>query len=313
MPMPRPTTTLPRSTWTLLLILTFGWGMNWPMIKLAVAEIPVWTFRALCVGAGAVGMFAITRFTGVPLRVPRRDWGALAAMAACNVTLWNILSTYAVSLLPAGRSAILAYTMPLWTVLLSALFLGEPLTLRRTAGLALGMGGLALLLADSLASIGGRPAGALLMLAAAIAWSSGTVLMKRRPLGLAVTTFTGWNFLLGGIPIVIGALLFDPPHWRAVGPAALAGLAYNMSIAFVLCFWAWFKIVSLAPAGVSALGTLFIPVVAVFSGMLLLGERPATTDFAALALILCALATVVVPGRRSVAESPQGPGGPSVN
>jgi threonine/homoserine efflux transporter RhtA len=64
---------------------------------------------------------------------------------------------------------------------------------------------------------------------------------------------------------------------------------------------------------VSALGTLFIPVVAVFSGMLLLGEHPATTDFAALALILCALATVVVPGRRSVAESPQGPGGRSVN
>jgi drug/metabolite transporter (DMT)-like permease len=311
--MSRHATTLPRSTWTLLLILTFGWGMNWPMIKLAVAEIPVWTFRALCVGAGSVGMFAIAHFSGVPLRVPRRDWGALAAMAACNVTLWNVLSTYAVSLLPAGRSAILAYTMPLWTVLLSAVFLGERLTLRRTAGLALGMGGLVLLLIDSLASIGGRPEGALLMLAAAIAWSAGTVLMKRRPLGVAVTTFTGWNFLLGGIPIVIGALLFDPPHWRAVGPAALAGLAYNMSIAFVLCFWAWFKIVTLAPAGVSALGTLFIPVVAVFSGMLVLGERPAATDLAALALILGALATVVVPGRRPEAGSAQAHADRSVN
>lgn len=311
--MSRHTATLPRSTWMLLLILTFGWGMNWPMIKLAVAEIPVWTFRALCVAAGSAGMFAIARFTGASLRVPRRDWAALAAMAACNVTLWNILSTYAVSLLPAGRSAILAYTMPLWTVLLSAIFLGERLTLRRIAGLTLGMGGLVLLLADSIASIGGRPAGALLMLAAAIAWSSGTVLMKRRPLGIAVTTFTGWNFLLGGIPIVIGALLFDPPHWRAVGPAALAGLAYNMTIAFVLCFWAWFKIVSLAPAGVSALGTLFIPVVAVFSGMLLLGERPAATDFAALGLILCALATVVVPGQNAAAGSAQAPADRSVN
>src|SRR5215510_8751644 len=53
--------TLPRSTWALLVMLSLGWGCNWPLMKLALAEIPIWTFRGLCVMAGAAGIFAIAR------------------------------------------------------------------------------------------------------------------------------------------------------------------------------------------------------------------------------------------------------------
>ena len=296
--MSQESTTLPRSTWLLLLVLTLGWGMNWPMIKMSVAEIPVWTFRALCVGAGAAGMFVIAALSRLSLAVPRRHWPALVLMSLLNVTLWNVLVTYGVRLLPAGRSAILAYTMPLWTVLLSRLVLGEALTRRRLAGVALGMSGLALLLTDSLAGIGGRPLGAALTVGAAIAWSLGTVVTKRVPLGLSTTAFTGWNFLIGGIPLALGALWLDWGQWRPVSTQALVGLTYNMFIAFILCHWIWFRIVSLAPAGVSALGTLSIPVVATASGMVILGERPTWVDLGAMVLILSAVATVVIPPRR---------------
>ncbi|MBK8017921.1 MAG: DMT family transporter [Betaproteobacteria bacterium] len=289
--------TLPRSTWLLLAMLTLGWGMNWPMIKMAVAEVPVWTFRGICVWGGAIGLFAIARFSATSLHVPRKHWGPLLLMSLCNVTLWNVLVTYGIRMLPAGRSAILAYTMPLWTVLFSTLILHEKLTVRRVAGIVLGMSGLGLLLTDSIVAIGGRPLGALLIVSAAICWSMGTVLMKKIPLGMSTTSFTAWNFLLGGVPIVAGALILDPPHWRPIGPWAVTGLVYNVFVAFILCHWIWFRIVSLAPAGVSALGTLSIPVVAVFSGMAILGEKPDWTEICALGLILAALATVLVPSR----------------
>jgi len=71
-----------------------------------------------------------------------------------------------------------------------------------------------------------------------------------------------------------------------------------MTIAFVFCYWAWFKIVSRAAAGVSALGTLMIPVVGVFSSMVLLGERPSWAEYAAMVLVFAAVATVVIPPRR---------------
>lgn len=296
--MSQDTPTLPRSTWLLLAMLTLGWGMNWPMIKMAVAEIPVWTFRALCTILGAAGIFVIARLGGQSLRVPRSEWVLIALMSLFNVTLWNVLVTYGVRIMPAGRSAILAYTMPLWTVLFSTFLLHEKLTRRRLLGVALGMAGLALLLADSLVAIGGAPAGAVLIVSAAMTWSVGTVLMKKHPLSVPTTVFTGWNLLLGGLPIALGALILDGPHWKPIGPGATVGLVYNVVIAFVLCHWLWFKIVSLAPAGISSLGTLMIPCVAIFSGMLILGERPDWTDFSALALIVAALATVLIPPRR---------------
>jgi drug/metabolite transporter (DMT)-like permease len=65
----------------------------------------------------------------------------------------------------------------------------------------------------------------------------------------------------------------------------------------VFCYWAWFKIVEMVPVGVSALSTLMIPVVGVFSGMLVLGESPGWNDLAALLLVIAAQATVLVNSR----------------
>jgi len=216
-------------------------------------------------------------------------------MSLCNVTLWNILIAYGIQMMPSGRSAILAYTMPLWTVLLSAPILHEQLTRRRLAGISLGMSGLALLLATEFAALKSAPFGALLIVGAALSWATGTTLTKKYRSALPTTSFTAWNLFLGGIPLAVGALLLETSQWRPIGPSAMVGLVYNMIVAFIICHWIWFKIVSLAPAGVSALGTLTIPVVAVFSGMLILGERPEWSDYAALALIVAAVATVLVP------------------
>jgi drug/metabolite transporter (DMT)-like permease len=76
-------------------------------------------------------------------------------------------------------------------------------------------------------------------------------------------------------------------------------VGYNIVVAFVYCYWAWFKIVARAPAAVSALGTLMIPVVGVLSSLLLLGERPHWQEYAALFLVLGSIATVLIPRRGS--------------
>lgn len=292
------TTTLPRSMWALLALLTLFWGLNWPMMKLALGELPVWTFRGACVATGAIGLFLIARASGFPIRVPPGQWPRLLATAFFNVTLWNVLIAHGLTYLPAGRSAILAYTMPVWVVLLSIFVLGEPLTRRRLAGLALGLCGMLLLMGTELAALRSAPVGALLVLGAALSWAIGTVLMKRYPTTLPTTSFVAWQLAAGGLPVVLGALAFDWGEWRPIGWQATVGLTYNMFIAFIFCHWAWFKIATSAPAGVAALSTMMIPVVGVFSGMLVLGEAPGWPEFSALLLVTLALATVLVPPRR---------------
>jgi drug/metabolite transporter (DMT)-like permease len=287
--------TLPRSMWALLALLTLCWGLNWPMMKLALAEIPVWTFRGACVVVGAIGLFAIARAGGLRLRIPEGQLPRLAVGSFFNITLWNVLIGYGLTFLPSGRSAILAYTMPLWTVLLSAFLLDERLTARRIAGVALGMAGLALLLGTELATLRAAPVGTLLVLGAAISWAVGTILLKRFPTRLPTTSFVAWQLALGGLPIALGAIVIDWGEWRPIGPGPTIGLLYNMLVAFIFCHWAWFKIATSAPAGVASLSTMMIPVVGVFSGMLVLGEQPRWQEYAALVLISLALATVLVP------------------
>lgn len=293
--------TLPRSTYVTMLLLTIGWGCNWPMIKMAVSGMSPHLFRAYCVLAGAIGMFAIARIGGLSLRVPQGQWGSLCAAAFFNITVWNVTSAVAVKHLPAGRSAVLAYTMPLWTVLLSWPILGEKLTRRRLLGVAFGMAGMLLLLGEHMVALRGAPLGTLLILCAAVSWALGTLMLKRYPVALPPTVLTGWQMLVGGAPIVIATFWFEYDQIAPVYGATLVGLLYNLIVAAILCHWAWFKIVAATPASVASLGTLMIPVVGVFSSMLLLGEQPTWQEYAALLLVVAAVATVLVPMRRASA------------
>jgi drug/metabolite transporter (DMT)-like permease len=287
--------TFPREAVWLLVALTLGWGFNWPVMKVVLTEMAPLHFRTWCLFFGAAGVFLIARANRLPIGVPEGAWGKLVVISLFNMTGWNILAIYGIPLLESGRAAILGYTMPVWSVVLGTVFLGERFTARRALGVALGMAGMALLFAGEVAALGRSPLGATLMVSAAISWAIGTVLMKRWKLAMPASTLTAWQMLIGGIPIVLLALFVEKGSFRfwelSLWPAL--GVVYNLTVAFVFAQWAWIKIALLAPIGVSTLSTLMIPVVGVFSGMLVLGERPHWTDFAALVLVVASLATVM--------------------
>jgi len=289
---------LPRRLWWVLAGLTLAWGFNWTALKVALSEVPPWTFRSLCLGLGSAVLFAALRAGGQRLALPRGQWGRLWLLALLNITSWNMLVAFGVGMIPSGRAAIVAYTMPVWAVPLSVWLLGERITGARLAGLILGLCGLALLLGESIASLGEAPLGSLLVLGAAISWALGTVLQKRFPVALPVGPYTAWIMLLGGVPIFAGALVFE--DWRALADVSLLpalGTVYNVLVAFAFAHWAWIKIATSVPVGVFSISMQLIPVVGVLSGMLFLGERPTWAEYAALALVLAALLTVLRPQR----------------
>lgn len=296
--------TLPRGLWLLLAALTLFWGFNWPMMKLALVELPPWTFRAACLVFGAAGLFVIARAQGLRIRPREGQWMRLAFASLFNVTGWNLLIAYGVSLLPSGRSAVLAYTMPLWTLILSAFFLHERFTRRKLIGVVLGMVALILLLAPDVGSVEAAPLGALFVIGAALSWAAGTVIIKRWPTDLPTTSFVAWQLALGGLPVVIGAPILEHAALQPISLAATIALLYNILIASIFCHWAWFRIATAAPAGIAALATMMIPAVGVLSGMLVLGEQPGWAEFAALLLVTLALATVLIPPRVARRSAP---------
>lgn len=291
---------LPKSLYSMLAALTLIWGFNWTVMKVVITEVPPWFFRSLCFLAAFAGLLAIARARGLAVRVPAGQWGRIALIAFFTVSLQNFFLMLAIPLLPSGRVAILQYTMPAWSVLLSWLVLGEALTLRRMAGVALGSAGVLVLIFKDAGHFNGEVAGVLLMLGSALVWSIGTILQKRLPVDLPIASFTAWMGLVGGIPIFALSFAFERDKVLALHAVSLwpaLGVLYNMVLVFIFGWWAWTKIVDRAPAGVAGLSSLMIPVVGVFSGMLFLGEVPAWQDYAALLFVTAAIATVIIPER----------------
>jgi drug/metabolite transporter (DMT)-like permease len=288
---------LPRTALLLLMALTLFWGINWPIMKIAVSEIPPLIFRSFCLGSGAIGLFALALLGGNSLRVPRRQVGPLVLASFFNMTVWNIFIAYGISMVPAARGAILAYTMPLWAVVLGAMVLGERLTGRRLFGLAAGLAGMAVLMGGDLAALIEAPLGTMLIVGAAMSWGAGTVIVKRADFTIPVTTLAGWQLVIGGSPIFLATLLTD---WSGIGPVGVGPMlatAYNMFICFIFCYWAWFRIVGMVPVAVAGLGTLMVPVIGVFSSALFLDETIGGQELASLSLVVIALAAVLVPTR----------------
>jgi drug/metabolite transporter (DMT)-like permease len=133
-----------------LAALTLGWGFNWPMMKLALAEVPLWTLRGLSVAAGAAGMFAIAAATGQRILPARAEWPRLAITALFNVTLWNLLVAFGSPTCRRDAASSCLHHAAVGGAALT-LVLGEPLTARRMLGLSLGMLGMALLIGNELA------------------------------------------------------------------------------------------------------------------------------------------------------------------
>ena len=286
-------------------VLALVWGVNWPVLKLGVTEIAPLTFRALTLPFAALGLLGIAKATGDSIRIPRTLWTKVAILGIANITGWNGLLLFGVQQLPAGRSAIIAFTMPMWSVLFSLALLHEPLSARKVAGLALGMLGMGVLLGDDVRHIQRSPTAALLVLGAAICWAFGTVLLRKWKPPLPQNALTGWMMLLGWIPLAMLAPFFDGAPLHSLSAVAWFALVYNMFLAGTLAHWAWYSLARTLPVALSSMSSLPVPIVGVFSGMLLLGERPGPGEWTALALVVAAMVAVLwVPKPPAVTPAP---------
>lgn len=290
---------LPIEGFVLLAFLSVIWGVNWPILKVAFADFPVLSFRAVCLMFGGSALLAIARLAGNPIALPREKLKPMLVVAAFNITAWHCLSGFAIAMIPSGRAAIIGYTMPVWGVLLGALILNERLTWRRLLSLALGAAGLGVLLAADLGNVEGVPVGMLLMAGAALAWAAGTIGIKKVEWGMPTTAVVAWQCLIGGVPIVIAAAIVDHDSWAAPGLWGLLALVYNLIFSFVIGHYLFYKVVRLFPVGIATIGTLAIPIIGLFSGALMLGEPLGAAEFSALGLVVSALAVPVLSQPRS--------------
>lgn len=288
------TPALPLRALVMLAVISLVWGTVWPMIPVVLREISVWTFRALTMMSAAVLLLVLARLRGQSIRIPRVHWLALVGSAWSFLAVWNVAAACATVLIPSGQTAVLGFTMPLWSALLSWLVLRQTLSRRQLAAIALGGIAVALLMWPGLARYAQAPAGFALGLGAGLGWAVGTLILQRHPIPVSSLALTGWQLLIAGLPITIVAWDTGDHRWFLPQWTVTVTIVYIALVPMSLGNLFWFAIVRLLPASIAGLSAIMVPFVAMVSGALIHGEPLGPLQLAAMACCAGALALVVL-------------------
>ncbi len=280
-----------------LVLLTVTWGVNWPVMKLGVTWFPALSFRALTVMLGLPVLALVLIVLKVPFRVPRRAWREMFWLSMTNMVIWNICMILALRSLSGGRAAILAYTMPIFSAVLGALLFSARLAPRAWAGVGAAAVGVSLLLWYEFTALAGRPLGVVLALFSAAVWALGTQLLRRSRIEVPTLTLSFWMTAASGLVATVLAFIFERSQWQLPPPETWGAIAYNAVLIYGFSQAAWLSLARGLPPVASTLSVMFIPVLGVFVGAVWLGEVLHWQDYAAVLLMMAAIASVLWPER----------------
>lgn len=292
----------------LLAGVTLVWGLNWPVMKVGISgwpaapqAYPPLSFRALSIALGLPLLALVLRALRVPLALPREHRAEVLRLALPNMMVWHVLLIVCLQALPSGRAAILGYTMPVFTALWGAGFFGDRLSARQWAGVAAAALAVVLLLAHEFTRLAGAPLAATGVLLAAAVWAWGTHQLRRSAMPVHTLTVAFWMTVATGAVVAAAAVLLEHDRWAAPPAWTWFGVVYNAVGVFAFAQAGWLVLARGLPPVASTLSVMLIPVLGVFSGAWILGERLHWQDLAAVVLILLAIASVLVPARRAAA------------
>ena len=280
-----------------LVALTLMWGINWPMMKFSLREMTPLYFRALTMTGGAIFLYTWYRARGLRMLPQGSEWRSVIAIGAPNMLGWHTLSILGVKELASGRAAILGFTMPIWTVLIGVLFLGERLTRRVTLAAVAVAGAITLLVSHEFTTLSGRPLGIVWMEIAAVCWAIGTLMMRRAVLTLPVETLTVWMMILTSVCLWLVAWVSEPwPTWQFSG-LMWGSLVYGAFINYGFAQTLWAGLARNLPPATSAMSLMAIPLIGIMSATFIVGEWPHWEDFCAMVFVVTAIGAVLLPPR----------------
>jgi len=265
-----------RNAWILFGLSVLFWGINWPIMKVGLNHIsPLW-FATLRVWLAAAALFAFLGIRGNINRPEKSEWPVLFSVGFIQIGLCMALLHTALLYVDAGRTAVLAYTIPIWAAPMAILFLGERLTSAKIAGILLGMSGVITLFGPETIFLEGKssahPFAPLLPLGSALLWAGVIVHIRSHGWTRPHMSLLPWQLLIGAGVLSALALAVEGLPKVTLNVEFILILAFNAIVATAFSFWAYIGAARVLPANVTALASLAVPVVGVISSTLALGE-----------------------------------------
>ncbi len=276
-----------------LVLTILVWGVNYAVIKAALAELQPLVFNAIRFSLATLTLALLVRGRGPTPRISRPDLVRLALLGVLGNTIYQMIFILGIARTTAANASLIMASCPVMVAVLGTALGRDRLPAPAWAGVGLAVAGLTLLLASGreggLAS--GNLTGDLLILAAGVAWSAYTVLASAVMARVPALTATFVTFLSGTpvlVAVAVPSLLAQ--DWGAVGARGWFGAAFSGVFALGISYVLW-------NAGLAALGGArtavyqnFTPVVAAAFAWLTLGERWTPGQFVGAAAVLSGIA-----------------------
>jgi drug/metabolite transporter (DMT)-like permease len=276
-----------------LFVVYIVWSSTYLAIRVAVrpgAGFPPFALAAMrCLCAFPL-LLVWSKARGLRIRPTCQE---LPVLAASGVLLWafgNAFVVVAEQRVSSALAAILIASTPIWVALLESLIDKRPPSKLMAAALLVGFVGVGLIgypamrggvRADTIAVV--------ILLIAALSWGGGSLLQRRRPIGLDAMVSAAYQMLFGGLAVAILSLSFGEPRPNPTGTAWL-GFAFLLVFGSLISFTSFLKALHLLPTRLVFTYGYVNPVIAAFLGWLVLGERVAGPALAGAALVLLGVA-----------------------
>ncbi len=270
-----------------LLLMAVIWGVNFSVVKYGTQVMEPLAYNALRLSLACAVLLAIATWRPGKRPIASDRW-RLMALGVVGHSFYQILFIYGITRTRAGTAALVVAASPAAVALVARVCGHDRLSARATAGLAISIVGVFLVLGDSISANGpSHFVGDLLILGAVVCWaffSNGLVAITQRVDALQVAAWT----LVGGVgPIIlVGTPQLLRVEWTDVTLLTWAAVFYSGVMAMVVASLLWYRGVHLiGPTRTSMFGNLQ-PLVAVVVAWLVLGEVPTMLQGAGAATVL---------------------------
>jgi drug/metabolite transporter (DMT)-like permease len=276
---------LARRPTLLLSLLVMIWAISWPVLKIGIAGFtPIW-YACLRFSIASLCLFVLLLFRGTLHLPSRTDWRLVIVCGALQSAAFSVFVNLALTRLPPGRSAVLAYCTPLWVAPMAAWWLHEQLKLRAVIGICLGLSGIVVLVAPAILASDRVPAAPyLLLLGASLAWAISIVAVRAHPFESNPLELAPWQMLVASLLTLIVALFVEGSPSRISG-TAVATLVYVAPLATAFAYWAVVECGRHFRASTLSVALLATPAVGVLVSAVVVKEPITLQLLAAMALI----------------------------
>jgi drug/metabolite transporter (DMT)-like permease len=256
----------------LLALLVLSWAASWPVIKIGVAAVPPIWYACFRYAIATACLFALVLARREATFPPREDWPLVVISGVFQMAAYSALTAFALTILPAGRASVLAFSTPIWVVPLAAWWLRERASRRSLLGVVLGLLGVLAIAAPSLqAQAAHQSLAYAILLGAAACWAISIVAVRAHRFTASALALAPWQMLVAACLLVPVAIAVEGAP-RAMRISGVVSLAYVGPIATAFAYWAMVEAGRHFRASIMSVALLATPCLGILISALALGE-----------------------------------------